>query len=341
MKKTGGISLVLVLVLACVMTSYALAAVDINTYTPYELTVREIPQDGTHPYGSVLLTFRINALPRSSENDRWQVSIEKKIGDGSWDGVNDISSDDCLDLYQTNAGVFTFEQLYVETTEWDGTQQISYRLYVKQYDNTWWGVGQSGYSNVAAIGLSGSAWALPELKKAGELGLIPSMLNGADMIKPITREEFAVLAVLLYEKTVGKAATPVEPNPFSDTTNPEILKAYTLGITGGTTLTTFEPNLLINREQCATMLFRAIKAIAPTADYTVNGVPDFPDQKDIGTWAVDGTKYMSKLGIIKGDANGNFMPKATTTAQEAVGYGTATREAAILMAVRSYVMLTA
>jgi hypothetical protein len=37
-----------------------------------------------------------------------------------------------------------------------------------------------------------------------------------------------------------------------------------------------------------------------------------------------------------GDASGNFMPKATTEAQAAAGYGMATREAAILMTVRSY-----
>lgn len=56
----------------------------------------------------------------------------------------------------------------------------------------------------------------------------------------------------------------------------------------------------------------------------------------IDSWAVEATKYMSKLGIIKGDANGNFMPKATNTAEQAAGYGTATREAAVLMTVRTY-----
>ena len=84
------------------------------------------------------------------------------------------------------------------------------------------------------------------------------------------------------------------------------------------------------------MLFRAIKVITPNADYSVSGVNDFPDQKDISPWAVDGAKYMSKLGIIKGDTAGNFMPKATTVAQTSADYGMATREAAILMTVRTY-----
>lgn len=199
----------------------------------------------------------------------------------------------------------------------------------------------SPVSNVVTIGSgsfysNASNWAEAELKKANELGLVPAILKGADMTKPITREEFCELAVLLYEKVMQTAAVPASPNPFTDTTNSQILKAYALGITTGTSATTFSPNTLINREQCAAMLFRAIKAIAPTADYSIAGIKDFPDQKDISAWAADATKYMSKLGIIKGDASGNFMPKATTTAQTAAGYGMATREAAILMTTRTY-----
>jgi len=45
---------------------------------------------------------------------------------------------------------------------------------------------------------------------------------------------------------------------------------------------------------------------------------------------------MSKIGVITGNAKGEFMPKATTSAQEAAGYGMATREQAIAMSVRSY-----
>jgi hypothetical protein len=184
-----------------------------------------------------------------------------------------------------------------------------------------------------------SGWATPELKKADEEGLIPDILKGADMTKPITREEFCELALLLYVKTTGENPKPASPNPFTDTNNAQILKAFALGITKGTSETTFSPNKTITRQECATMLYRAIRAIAPDADYSIEGVPDFPDQKDIDSWAVEGTKYMSKLGIIKGNDKGYFMPKAATTAQQAAGYGTATREAAILMSVRTYEVL--
>ena len=156
------------------------------------------------------------------------------------------------------------------------------------------------------------------------------------MKKSINREEFAELAVQLYETATGKTILVTGTNPFTDTTNDQILKAYQVGITAGTSDTTFSPNVLITREQCATMLYRAIKAIAPNADYSTAGIPDFPDQAHIASWAVEGTKYMSKLGIILGDTKGYFMPRPLTAEHETSGYGMASREAAVLMAIRTF-----
>ncbi len=199
----------------------------------------------------------------------------------------------------------------------------------------------SDYSNTVKIGNPAywsnvSTWAAPELQKAADAGIIPEILKGADMTKAITREEFCELSVQLYEKTTGKTAEASAANPFTDTVNPQILKAYKLGITSGTSATTFSPKVLINREQCATMLFRAIKVIKPDGDYSTAGVKEFPDQKYISSWAVEATKYMSKIGIISGNKEGEFMPKAATTAQETAGYGMATREQAIAMSMRTY-----
>jgi hypothetical protein len=199
----------------------------------------------------------------------------------------------------------------------------------------------SGFSNELTIGSGSfykkaSEWAKTELEKADELGLVPDILIGADMTKPITREEFCELAVLLYEKATMTAAEPVSDNPFKDTTNTQILKAYKLGITTGTSATEFSPSVLINREQCAAMLFRTIKAINPDGNYSTDGVKDFPDQKHISDWAVQAAKYMSGAGILTGDKDGNFMPKAVTSAQEASGYGMATREQAVALSVRTF-----
>ena len=197
----------------------------------------------------------------------------------------------------------------------------------------------SPFSNVYSQGMpawsGASAWASAELQKADQYDLIPDILNGADMTKPITREEFAALALKLYENVTDKAAPAASSNPFTDTTNPEVLKAYQLGITTGTSSTTFDPKDLTNREQVATMLSRSIRIMAPDADFSTDGAPAFTDSADISSWALEHVKFMSKAGIIKG-TNGKFMPRATTSAQEASGYAVTTREQAVAMSVRIF-----
>jgi len=261
--------------------------------------------------------------------------VDWKINDGKW-------ATELKELPFAAAGLMLTDALEGYPVDKGGFGEIDIKentYYFRAYfelekpDGT---VVKSPFSNIVEIGTpafysGASNWAKPELQRAYDLGLIPDILKGADMTKPINREEFAELAVLLYEKAAEEKAQPASPNPFTDTSNPQILKAYNLGITTGTSNTTFSPKVLINREQCATMLFRTIKAINPQGDYSIEGVEDFPDQKYISSWAVEATKYMSKTGIINGDANGNFMPKATTSAEEAAGYGMATREQAIAM----------
>lgn len=201
------------------------------------------------------------------------------------------------------------------------------------------GVIYSPFSNTISHGMSAystaSGWAKPELDKAAGYGLIPDSLKGADMTKPITREEFAELAVLLHEKSTGTTGASATANPFRDTTNPQVLKAYQLKIVEGTSGTTFAPKALTNREQVATMLSRTLRGIAPNGDFSTVGSPVFHDQKEISSWAMAHVLYMAKMEIIKG-SDGLFMPKAVTTSQTAAGYATTTREQAIAMSVRSF-----
>lgn len=180
-----------------------------------------------------------------------------------------------------------------------------------------------------------SDWAQSDIDKAEGYGLIPASLKDADLTRPITREEFTELTMVLYEKSTGVKTTPVSPNPFTDTTNSEILKAYNVGIAKGMSATTYLPKELINREQVAAILLRTIKLIAPNGDYSTAGAPTFTDQKDISDWALDSVLVISKLGIIRG-SEGKFMPRAITTAEQAAGYGNTTREQAVLMCLRSF-----
>ena len=188
-----------------------------------------------------------------------------------------------------------------------------------------------------------SAWATKELEEASKLGLIPDSLKNADLTKSITREEFAEVSVKAYEALTGKKATPASTNPFKDTSNPEVLKAYALGITTGTSATTFEPNLLLNREQAATMLTRTYKK-ATIEGWTIQEDSNYPleytktntfaDDDKISSWAKDSVYFMNANGIINGVGDNQFAPKNVTSAEEAMGYANATREQAIIIATR-------
>ncbi|NMA25597.1 MAG: carboxypeptidase regulatory-like domain-containing protein [Clostridiales bacterium] len=188
-----------------------------------------------------------------------------------------------------------------------------------------------------------SEWATEELQKALELGLIPDALMGADMTKPINRAEFAAVCVKAYENLANTKAQPIANNPFTDCDDPEVLKAYNINVTDGTSHTTFSPNLLLNREQAATMLTRVYKKVtmegwtlATDGEYKLDYTkpPVFADDDLISGWAKDSVYFMCANNIIKGVGGNKFAPKNTTSAEEAMYYANATREQAIIIAAR-------
>lgn len=256
----------------------------------------------------------------------WSTSIS--VEDFLWNGVYEYRPFEEIDdagAVNIKEEVYSFRAYFYSLWGYEG-DWINFRVV-------------SNYSNIATVGntayYSGASdWATAELDKAVKYGLITSSIRDK-MSEPITREEFAELAVLLYQKTTEKTAQPESPNPFTDTSNPEVLKAYKLGIVTGVGNNKFDPKALTNREQVATMLSRAIRVMVPDADFSTEGAPSFSDEKDISDWALEHVKYMSKIGVIKG-SEGKFMPKAVTTAEIASGYATTTCEQATLMAVRIY-----
>ena len=195
----------------------------------------------------------------------------------------------------------------------------------------------------AKVPASGSEWANEELEKADAMGLIPDCLDGADLTADITRAEFAAVAVKVYEALSGTPAIPIVNNPFTDCNDVEVLKAYNIGAVNGTSATTYDPDALLNREQAATMLTRVFKKVTLagwtlptdsqfTLPYTKPAA--FADDKDISDWAKDSVYFMAANGIINGVGNNMFAPKNVTTEEQATGYANATREQALLIAVR-------
>lgn len=274
----------------------------------------------------------------ASSNGMWTEIWLKKLGDADFQKVGSFP--------------FAQEKLYLDVSAYFKDKLASYdaaayeikvryvidERHYQQAEQTTMTNLYSAFSNVLSYNMpawsAASPWATEELQKADEMGLIPDRLQGADMTHKITREEFAEVALLMYQTASGVTDTaPYSPNPFLDMSNSNILKAFRLGIVKGYSATEFKPDLLINRQEVAAILARTMKLIAPNADYSTDGAPTFTDAADISGWALNDCLYMAKIGIIKG-TNNQFMPRAVSEAQKAIGYANTSREQAIAMSVR-------
>ena len=197
------------------------------------------------------------------------------------------------------------------------------------------------------------SWAEGELAEAAAMGLIPDCLQGKDLTANITRAEFAAVCVKLYEVMSTLTAEPVAENPFTDTKDPEVLKAYNIGITNGVGGTTeFRPDTLISRQEAAAMLTRVYKKVnlsgwtlATDSQYAAEfkalfTMPAlFDDDGQIDNWAKDSVYFMAAnkilngVGSLTGVGENCFAPKVRQVNGAEVG--NATREASLLMSVRS------
>jgi hypothetical protein len=162
-----------------------------------------------------------------------------------------------------------------------------------------------------------SSWAEKELTKADEKQLIPELLVGADYTESITREEFAHIIIKLYEAISGKKVSELKDNPFTDTNDSEVLKAYSLGITNGTTKTTFSPKNLITREEMATMMTRALDKAGISTSQN-NNSKKFDDDNDMHDWGKTAIYFMSSNDIIQGVGNNKFNVKGNASKEQAL-----------------------
>jgi len=179
--------------------------------------------------------------------------------------------------------------------------------------------------------LDASEWARKGIRSAFLKGFVPHDLrSNYDSI--ITRAEFCRMAVMWLEYRLGKNIDSIlaengvsrDLNAFSDTTDPDILAAYALGITNGTRVPTatlpglFTPNGQFSREQAAAMILNTCRAAG--MDTTNIGTTDFTDIGAASSWAVEGINYVRNAGIMQG-TNTNppqFSPKSIYTREQSI-----------------------
>ncbi|MDH6374284.1 hypothetical protein M2444_006134 [Paenibacillus sp. PastF-3] len=160
-----------------------------------------------------------------------------------------------------------------------------------------------------------SSWAQTELPKAEARGLLAPVIQ-LNLNKPITREQFSEVVVKYYEAMIGKSVSEQAKNPFLDTKNKQVIKAYNLGIVNGVSSDHFEPSKSITREEITVMLKRALDKARPNFEYNYS-YKRFEDESKFASYAQEPIKYLRSLGVVKGE-NNFFNPKAKTTIEEAV-----------------------
>lgn len=137
--------------------------------------------------------------------------------------------------------------------------------------------------------------------------------------KQLTRAEFVMV---LYKVLGGK---PVNiANPFADVKKGSwyydaVLWAYSKKITSGISATSFAPLSPVTREQVAVFLYSAFrKTTDPVPDYAYTR--DYPDWRNISSWAVGAMDWAIWKGCISGvkESNGSvtLSPKKTATRAE-------------------------
>ena len=129
--------------------------------------------------------------------------------------------------------------------------------------------GKWGILEIVADPLStANTWARDGITAALSKGFVPEDIQN-NYTNVITRAEFCRMAVQWVEYATAKSIDTVlseqgkslDPNAFTDTHDPYILAAFTLGITSGVGNNLFNPSGQFNREQAATMIMNTCRAI--------------------------------------------------------------------------------
>lgn len=303
--------------------------------TPAYVTIEQRSNEEGAPY--FYSEYRIPASVLELDSTRPTegyagIDIQRKIDNGEWEDYTGGHLETLIENQVTGKpGVYSWTmepedegglgEVAINNHRYSFRTRLWYQYYYGDGPGEWDYV-YSQWSNEVSVGSGSyyqgaSSWAVGELNQAAAEGLITERIKD-NMSAPITREEFAELAVKFYEKFTGQPAVYTDMSAFTDTTNPEIFKAYNHKIVKGVGNNKFAPNNLITREQMAVMVTNAIRAVEPTLDFSTAGVPRFADQGKISAWALESVKFANKNTIMRATAAGLINPQGTTTREQAV-----------------------
>jgi len=155
-----------------------------------------------------------------------------------------------------------------------------------------------------------SDWAVEHILRAKELELVREWGGYGNMAT--LRQDFARLAVRLYEKFMGEIEGRVV---FEDNWSVDVEKAAYIGIVTGVGENQFNPWGLLTREQAAVMLARIANAVGQPLAVIA---PDFNDNARISDWALEAVGQVQAAGIMGGVGDGMFDPNGIYTREQSI-----------------------
>jgi hypothetical protein len=156
-----------------------------------------------------------------------------------------------------------------------------------------------------------SSWAIEQVNAAIDEGLVPQKLQ-SNYTQPTTREEFAALAVALYENVKG---TITGRTTFTDTNDVNVQKAAFIGVVNGIGNDRFDPNSTLTREQAAVMLSRLSDAMEQP--FPIQAAT-FADNNRASSWALESIGRVQASSIMGGVGVNRFAPQDPYTREQSI-----------------------
>lgn len=178
------------------------------------------------------------------------------------------------------------------------------------------------FASVAFAQSEPSDWAAGEIDYDAARFLQAAMGVEIDYGKSITREEFAIVALYLYNAASDMEIPEMSiDNPFTDCNNPLVVTAYGLGLVKGVSDDKFDPDSFVTREQICVMIVRIAQQLYPELSQVgafLPAIDSFNDAELVSDWAEESVRMMAFANIIKGTDEGKINPLGNCTVQEAL-----------------------
>ena len=324
-----------------------IGAIDEN-YLAYEFSenpawlvneeIGTIAEDGTftsHAAGTTAVTANISGLSATtyctvvdavdiSASDALTVKSEEEIDipvSVTHEGTSVSFTKDLLTWeVEGNIGEFTAPGKFKAATyKNEGKIKISYGDTVKEIAVTLDGPEEFTGEIIEVVkvfeDLDTHLWAEAAIHRLCAVGVVKGVSDiEFAPAREIKRADFMLMLLRLMGTEIDTEVTDsFEDVPENSYYYYELATAKRLGITQGTSPTTFHPERQITREEMFTLTWRTL-ALASEAD--LSNLDGFADSAKIAEYAKPALSTLVSLGLVAGDNNGNVKPKGNATRAE-------------------------